>query len=122
MPPVREESVIKVLQDLLKKRPKDLLNAEMNAYLHIVEPATHTHVQGLVPYAPGSRRRRKAVVWTHYGHVEDARYTEMGMYRGEISIGQRCRERYGESAVIIGTRALLWRHRNEVQRFKSCHR
>ena len=43
----------------------------------------------------------KAVVWAHNSHVGDARATAMGE-RGEINIGQLCREEYGRDAVLVG--------------------
>ena len=44
----------------------------------------------------------KAVVWAHNSHIGDARQTDMGQVRGELNIGQLCRERWGESAALIG--------------------
>lgn len=44
----------------------------------------------------------KAVVWAHNSHIGDARYTEMGAARKELNIGQRCRERFGSDAALIG--------------------
>ena len=44
---------------------------------------------------------QKAVVWAHNSHIGDARATEMGR-RGELNIGQLCREEYGSDAVLIG--------------------
>jgi protein-L-isoaspartate(D-aspartate) O-methyltransferase len=44
----------------------------------------------------------KAVVWAHNSHIGDARFTEMGARRGELNLGQLCRERWGEEAVLIG--------------------
>ncbi|KQY95121.1 erythromycin esterase [Caulobacter sp. Root1455] len=44
----------------------------------------------------------KAVVWAHNSHIGDARYTEMGAARGELNIGQLCRERFGSNAALIG--------------------
>ena len=44
----------------------------------------------------------KAVVWAHNSHIGDARYTDMGAVRGELNIGQLCRERFGEQAALIG--------------------
>lgn len=44
----------------------------------------------------------KAVVWAHNSHVGDARYTDMGSERGELNIGQLCRERFGDEVRIIG--------------------
>ena len=44
----------------------------------------------------------KAVVWAHNSHVGDARQTDMGEARGELSIGQLARERWGEDVALIG--------------------
>ena len=35
----------------------------------------------------------KAVVWAHNSHIGDARHTDMGSVRGELNIGQLCRQR-----------------------------
>lgn len=44
----------------------------------------------------------RAVVWAHNSHIGDARFTEMGSERGELNIGQLCREHYGHDAALIG--------------------
>ncbi|WP_370640167.1 erythromycin esterase family protein [Aurantimonas sp. HBX-1] len=44
----------------------------------------------------------KAVVWAHNSHIGDARFTDMGAERGEINIGQLCRQAYGTDAALIG--------------------
>ena len=44
----------------------------------------------------------RAVVWAHNSHIGDARHTEMGASRGEINLGQLCREAFGEAAALIG--------------------
>ncbi|MBI1196883.1 MAG: erythromycin esterase family protein [Phenylobacterium sp.] len=44
----------------------------------------------------------KAVVWAHNAQVGDARAVEMGHVRDEISLGQLCREAWGEDARLIG--------------------
>jgi len=44
----------------------------------------------------------KAVVWAHNSHIGDARFTDMGAARGELNIGQLCRERFGREAALIG--------------------
>jgi protein-L-isoaspartate(D-aspartate) O-methyltransferase len=44
----------------------------------------------------------KAVVWAHNSHIGDARHTDMGAVRGELNIGQLCRERLGSSTALIG--------------------
>jgi putative phosphoribosyl transferase len=46
--------------------------------------------------------RSKAVVWAHNSHIGDARFTDMGAERGELNIGQLCRERFGAEAALIG--------------------
>src|SRR4051794_28526494 len=44
----------------------------------------------------------KAIVWAHNSHIGDARYTDMGVMREELNIGQLCRERFGRDAALIG--------------------
>src|SRR5439155_11848976 len=44
----------------------------------------------------------KAVVWAHNSHIGDARYTDMGVVREELNIGQLCRQRFGDDAALIG--------------------
>ncbi|SDZ06922.1 Erythromycin esterase homolog [Jannaschia faecimaris] len=44
----------------------------------------------------------KAVVWAHNSHIGDARHTDMGRVRGELNIGQLCREEYGDETALIG--------------------
>jgi erythromycin esterase-like protein len=44
----------------------------------------------------------KAVVWAHNSHIGDARFTEMGIVRDELNLGQLCRERFGAEAALIG--------------------
>lgn len=51
----------------------------------------------LLKLRPGAR----AVVWAHNSHIGDARASSMGAVRGEINLGQLCRENYGEGAVSI---------------------
>jgi erythromycin esterase-like protein len=48
-------------------------------------------------HGPASR----AVVWAHNSHLGDAQATEMSA-RGELNVGQLCRQRYREAAVLIG--------------------
>jgi len=45
---------------------------------------------------------KKAVVWAHNSHIGDARFTDMGQERGELNIGQLCRQEYGNDATLIG--------------------
>jgi len=44
----------------------------------------------------------KAVVWAHNSHIGDASKTDMGKVRGELNIGQLCREKFGDQAALIG--------------------
>ena len=44
----------------------------------------------------------KVVVWAHNSHIGDARHTDMGRTRGELNIGQLCREEFGDAAALIG--------------------
>lgn len=41
-------------------------------------------------------------MWAHNSHVGDARHTDIGKVRGELNIGQLCREKFGTDAVLIG--------------------
>jgi protein-L-isoaspartate(D-aspartate) O-methyltransferase len=43
----------------------------------------------------------KAVVWEHNSHVGDARATDMSA-RGELNIGELCRQSFGDRAYSIG--------------------
>jgi erythromycin esterase-like protein len=72
----------------------------------------------------------KAVVWAHNSHIGDARYTEMGVVREELNIGQLCRERFGDQAALIGfgthtgtvAAASDWGGDLEVKRVRPSHR
>jgi erythromycin esterase-like protein len=44
----------------------------------------------------------KAIVWAHNSHIGDARFTDMGISRGELNIGQLCREHFGREVALIG--------------------
>ena len=44
----------------------------------------------------------KAIVWAHNSHIGDARFTEMGMSRAELNIGQLAKEKFGDKACCIG--------------------
>jgi erythromycin esterase-like protein len=74
--------------------------------------------------------RSKAVVWAHNSHVGNAAATDMGLVRGEINIGQLCRERFGRDAVLIGfgtdrgtvAAASDWDGPMEIKRVRPAHR
>ena len=120
-----EEPVLQMLRDILRNRvdylaedPDAYLDAEGNArlvaaaenyyrtmyYGHVSswnDRDTHmfeTLERVLAAGGPDS----KAVVWAHNSHVGNAAATEMGRVRDELNIGQLCRERFGNDAVLIG--------------------
>ena len=120
-----EEGAVAMLKDLLAKRlayaeadGEEWLDAAANArlvknaeayYRAMYEGAAEswnlrdTHMFEtlcalLDARGPGS----KAVVWAHNSHIGDARFTEMGIARGELNIGQLAKERFGSQARLIG--------------------
>src|SRR5436190_24226694 len=48
----------------------------------------------------GRSRSRRGM--GHNSHIGDARYTDMGVVRDELNVGQLCRERFGDQAALIG--------------------
>lgn len=63
-----------------------------------------THMfQTLVRILKHRGDKSKAIVWAHNSHIGDARATSMGWSRGELNIGQLCKETYGAKALNIGT-------------------
>jgi erythromycin esterase-like protein len=74
--------------------------------------------------------RSRAIVWAHNSHIGDARYTDMGVMRGELNLGQLCRERFGNEAALIGfgthtgtvAAASDWDGQMEVKRVLPSHR
>ena len=120
-----EEQVVAQLQELLEKRLKyeaadgaSFLDAVQNARL--VESAERyyrtmyygganswnlrdTHMFETLEHLLDARGPdARAVVWAHNSHIGDARATEMGVVRGELNIGQLCRERWGDDAALLG--------------------
>jgi erythromycin esterase-like protein len=71
----------------------------------------------------------KAIVWAHNSHIGDARYTEMGVARDQLNIGQLCRERFGDAAALIGfgthtgtvAAASDWDGDMEIKRVRPSH-
>lgn len=41
----------------------------------------------------------KVIVWAHNSHLGDATATDMGAKRGEVNVGQLCREKFGNESV-----------------------
>src|SRR3954447_19537430 len=89
---------------------------------HMFETLEHLLEAG----GPGS----KAVVWAHTSHIGDARYTDMGVVREQLNIGQLCRERIGAEAGLIGfgthtgtvAAASDWDGAMEIKRVRPSHR
>ncbi|MBS0389059.1 MAG: protein-L-isoaspartate(D-aspartate) O-methyltransferase, partial [Proteobacteria bacterium] len=119
-----EEDVTAMLVDLLRKRqqyaPFDgdrIFDAEQNAalvasaeeYYRIMYYGSRaswnlrdTHMFATLKRVLGHcGPRSKAVVWAHNSHVGDASATEMSA-RGELNIGQLCREEFGARSYHIG--------------------
>ena len=46
--------------------------------------------------------RSKAIVWAHNSHIGNAAHTDMGKKRGELNIGQLCKEKFDARARLIG--------------------
>ena len=71
----------------------------------------------------------RAVVWAHNSHLGDARATEMGA-RGQLNVGQLCRERFGDDAYLIGfgthtgtvAAASTWGGSMQVKQVRPSHR
>ena len=118
------EEVVAVIDDVLKQRLASieasdaaLFNALQNArvvaaseayYRAMYEGSTvswnlrDTHMfKTLQAVLKARGPDAKAVVWAHNSHIGNADATEMGM-GGQINIGQLCREKYGDAAVLIG--------------------
>jgi erythromycin esterase-like protein len=74
--------------------------------------------------------RSKAIVWAHNSHIGDARFTDMGNVRGELNVGQLCRQRFGDEAALIGfgthagtvAAATDWGGDMEVKTVRPSHR
>ncbi|KAI1445762.1 putative erythromycin esterase [Annulohypoxylon stygium] len=121
-----EPGVIKMLTQLLAHRlelashpdnGEAFFDAEMNArvvrdaeryYRAMYEGSstswnvrdTHmfTVLSRLLKLSPGS----KAVVWAHNSHLGDARASSNGQNRGELNLGQLCREGFPGEVSVIG--------------------
>ena len=119
-----ETDVVRILDDLLRKRSavgyqdgERFMDAVQNArlvadaerYYRIMYYGSHaswnlrdTHMfdtlQALLAFHGPEAR---GIVWAHNSHVGDASATEMSG-RGELNIGQLCREHFGEAAYVIG--------------------
>jgi len=119
-----EDEVVSVLRDLLDRRLEyersdgaSVFDAERNAavvreaerYYRVMYLGSReswnlrdTHMFDVLQATLAHRgSEARAVVWAHNSHVGDARATEMGN-RGELNIGQLCRETYRDEAYSVG--------------------
>ena len=60
----------------------------------MLESARHPHVRHACQLLDAKGPDTKAVVWAHNSHIGNAALTDMGKRRGELNIGQLCRERF----------------------------
>ena len=120
-----EESVLAMLREMLDRRVEfarrdgaDGFEAEQNArlvanaenyYRAMYRGATESwnvrdsHMfETLLQLLRHEGGASRAVVWAHNSHIGDARHTEMGSERGELNLGQLCREHFGDEAALIG--------------------
>ena len=120
-----EEAVVAQLRDLFRrdrdlaaKDGDDFLDATQNARLVANAEAYYRamfygaaeswnlrdrHMFDTLQSLLGARGEgAKAVVWAHNSHIGDARATDMGRTRGELNIGQLCREHHRGAARLVG--------------------
>jgi protein-L-isoaspartate(D-aspartate) O-methyltransferase len=119
-----ESEVVSMLRDLLAKNMDDArqsseaffdavqnarLIADAESYYRAMYYGSHeswnlrdTHMfatlQSLLKFHGAES---KAVIWAHNSHLGDASFTEMAA-RGELNIGQLCREEWGDAVYSIG--------------------
>ena len=148
-----EQAVVAQLRELLAKRlqyaargGEGFLDAAQNARLIAAAERYYrimyyggaeswnlrdTHMSETLEHLLEARgAQSKAVVWAHNSHIGDARFTEMGTVRGELNIGQLCRERFDDEAALIGfgthegtvTAASEWDGEAETKRVRASHR
>lgn len=119
-----EHEVVRILTDLLQKQPEYIphdgekyLDAVQNAKL-VANAEKYYRVMYYGSRASWNLRdghmfatlnslldfhgpRSKAIVWAHNSHLGNAAATEMS-YRGEINLGQLCRNQFGNDCYSIG--------------------
>src|SRR5206468_6614996 len=61
-----------------------------------------THMFDTLNMILDAKPNSKAIVWAHNSHIGNAAFTEMGRERGELNIGQLCKEKWGSGARLIG--------------------
>src|SRR5205085_2070567 len=120
-----EVGVIQMLKDLLQKQIDcfaeecdEWLDAQANArlvkdaeayyrvmYYGSAESwnARDTHMfETLTMILDAKGPGAKAIVWAHNSHIGNAAFTDMGMHREELNIGQLAKEKFGVDARLIG--------------------
>ena len=120
-----EDAVLAMLREMMEKRIEfagrdgaDWLEAEQNArlvanaenyYRAMYQGAAESwnvrdaHMaETLIQVMKAHGETSRAVVWAHNSHIGDARHTDMGRERGELNLGQLCREEFGRDAALIG--------------------
>ncbi|MFL6753008.1 MAG: erythromycin esterase family protein [Sphingomicrobium sp.] len=120
-----EVGVIQMLKDLLQKQVDcfgeecdEWLDAEANARLVKNAEAYYrvmyhgsaeswnlrdTHMfETLNMILDAKGPNSKAIVWAHNSHIGNAAFTDMGLRREELNIGQLVKERFGSEARLIG--------------------
>jgi protein-L-isoaspartate(D-aspartate) O-methyltransferase len=119
-----EPEVVAILRDLLAKRMEyapegriEFLDAVQNARL-VADAERYYRIMyygsveswnlrdqhmfdTLVALLAFRGLKSRAVIWEHNSHVGDATATEMGS-RGELNVGQLCRQAFGPRAYIVG--------------------
>ncbi|MCH8614808.1 erythromycin esterase family protein [Sphingomonas sp. SM33] len=120
-----QEPVADMMRDLMK-RSLDCLSAECDEWLDAASNARlvknaeayyrvmyegaeeswnlrDTHMfETLNQLLDAKGPRSKAIVWAHNSHIGNAAHTDMGKRRGELSIGQLCKERFDAKTRLIG--------------------
>ena len=119
-----EVGVVEMLKDLLQKQidcyaPEcdEWLDAAANAKLVKDAEAYYrvmyhgsaeswnlrdTHMFETLNMILDAKPDSKAIVWAHNSHIGNAAFTEMGMHRQELNIGQLAKEKWGARARLIG--------------------
>ena len=120
-----EQPVVQMLRELLQKRYEyvsedgdEFLDAAANAtlvknaeqYYRVMYHGAaeswnlrDTHMfETLCRLLDAKGPETKAIVWAHNSHIGNAAATEMGQVREELNVGQLCREKFGDEAVLIG--------------------
>lgn len=146
-----EPEVVQMLQDLSRRRVdtavrngEDLFDAQLNArlvadaerYYRIMyygsdESWNHrdTHMfQTLISLLDRYGSTSKAVIWEHNSHLGNAEATQFGV-RGQINVGQLCREHFGDGMYAIGqgtdhgtvAAASEWEGRMEIKQVRPSH-